>query len=288
VNAVVAQLDGMLQRVIGEDVQIEVRAGAGLGRVEADFAETEQLLLNLALNARDAMPHGGRLVIETKAVGRHVMLAVSDDGMGMDQGTRQRIFEPFFTTKPEGAGSGLGLATVQRIVERQGGRIRVESAPGRGTTFRVYLPCVDPPAEIARPLAEPSDLPGGRETVLVAEDSDAVREVTRELLEALGYVVMTAARGEEALEVARAHPGPIDLLLADVVMPGMRGASLGEQLLAARPDARVLFMSGYGDGVAPGVAGDREAVLRKPFDQDRLARAVREALDRGREGPAGA
>ena len=260
VNAVVAQLDGMLQRVIGEDVQIEVRAGAGLGRVEADFAETEQLLLNLALNARDAMPHGGRLVIETKAVGRHVMLAVSDDGMGMDQGTRQRIFEPFFTTKPEGAGSGLGLATVQRIVERQGGRIRVESAPGRGTTFRVYLPCVDPPAEIARPLAEPSDLPGGRETVLVAEDSDAVREVTRELLEALGYVVM----------------------------PGMRGASLGEQLLAARPDARVLFMSGYGDGVAPGAEGDGEGVLRKPFDQNRLARAVREALDRGREGPAGA
>jgi signal transduction histidine kinase/CheY-like chemotaxis protein len=298
VNAVVAQLDGMLQRVIGEDVQIEVRAGRGLGRVEADFAETEQLLLNLALNARDAMPHGGRVVIETKGVeiargsappvppGRYVMLAVSDDGVGMDEETRKRIFEPFFTTKPEGAGSGLGLATVHRIVERHGGRIRVDSAPGRGTTFRVYLPCVDPPAEPARPLAEPSTLPGGRETVLVAEDSDAVREVTRELLQALGYVVMTAARGEEALEAARAHPGPIDLLLADVVMPGMRGASLAEQLLATRPGVRVLFMSGYGDGVAPGAAGDREAVLRKPFDQDRLARAVREALDRGREGPA--
>jgi len=294
VNAVVAQLDGMLQRVIGEDVEIDVRAGRGLGRVKADFAETEQLLLNLVLNARDAMPHGGRLVIETKDVeiagessapvspGRYVMLAVSDDGVGMDEETRKRIFEPFFTTKAEGAGSGLGLATVHRIVERSGGSIRVDSAPGRGTTFRVYLPCVEPPAEPVRSTAEPSALPGGRETVLVAEDSDAVREVTRELLEALGYTVMTAARGEQALEVARAHPGPIDLLLTDVVMPGLRGASLAEQLVASRPGVRVLFMSGYGDGVAPEGAGERDVVLRKPFDQDRLALAVREALDRGR------
>jgi len=294
VNAVVAQLDGMLQRVIGEDVEIEVRAGRGLGRVEADFAETEQLLLNLALNARDAMPHGGRLIIETKDVeiagesappvspGRYVVLAVSDDGVGMDEETRKHIFEPFFTTKPEGAGSGLGLATVHRIVERRGGSIRVDSAPGRGTTFRVYLPCVEPPAETVRSTAEPSAQPGGRETVLVAEDSDAVREVTRELLEALGYTVMAAARGEQALEVARAHPGPIDLLLTDVVMPGIRGASLAEQLVASRPGVRVLFMSGYGDGVTPEGAGERDAVLRKPFDQDRLALAVREALDRGR------
>ncbi len=284
-NAVVAQLDGMLQRVIGEDVEIEVRTGRGLGRVEADFAEAEQLLLNLALNARDAMPGGGRLVIETKNVGRYAMLAVSDDGMGMDEETRKRIFEPFFTTKPEGAGSGLGLATVHRIALRHGGRIRVDSAPGRGTTFRVYLPCVEAPAEPVRPLAEPASLPGGRETVLVAEDSDAVREVTRELLEALGYTVMTAARGEEALQAARAHPGPIDLLLTDVVMPGIRGASLAQQLAASRPGVRVLFMSGYGDVAAAGQTSERSAVLRKPLDQDRLARAVREALDRDRGEP---
>lgn len=300
VNAVVTQLDGMLQRVIGEDVQIEVWAGRGLGRVEADFAETEQLLLNLVLNARDAMPHGGRLVIETKDVeiaggldppvpaGRYAMLAVSDDGLGMDEETRKRIFEPYFTTKPEGAGSGLGLATVHRIIERRGGTIRVDSEPGRGTTFRVYLPCVESPVEPARPLAQASAPPHGRETVLVAEDSDAVREVTRELLEALGYTVMTAARGEEALQVARTHPGPIDLLLTDVVMPGIRGARLAERLLAARPEVRVLFMSGYGNGVAPGVIGERGRVLRKPFDQDRLARAVREALDRDPGEPAGA
>ena len=298
VNAVVAQLDGMLQRVIGEDVEIEVRVGRGLGRVEADFAEAEQLLLNLALNARDAMPQGGRLTIETSDVeiaggsappvppGRYVMLAVSDDGVGMDEETRRRIFEPFFTTKPEGAGSGLGLATVHRIVARHGGTIRVDSAPGRGTTFRVYLPCVEPPAEPARPVAEPSALPGGRETLLVAEDSDAVREVTRELLEALGYTVMTAARGEAALETARAHPGPIDLLLTDVVMPGIRGVRLAEELATVRPGVRVLFMSGYGDGVVPGGAAGQDPVLRKPFDQDRLARAVREALDR--KDPVGA
>jgi CheY-like chemotaxis protein len=210
------------------------------------------------------------------------MLAVSDDGVGMDEETRQRIFEPFFTTKPEGAGSGLGLATVHRIALRHGGRIRVDSAPGRGTTFRVYLPCVESPVEPPRSPAEPSALPGGRETVLVAEDSDAVREVTRELLEALGYTVMTAARGEEALRVARAYPGPIDLLLTDVVMPGIRGAGLAEHLRAARPGVRVLFMSGYGNGMGPGAIGERHPVLRKPFDHDRLARAVREVLDRDR------
>jgi nitrogen-specific signal transduction histidine kinase/ActR/RegA family two-component response regulator len=298
VNAVVAQLDGMLQRVIGEDVAIEVRAGRGLGRVKADFAETEQLLLNLALNARDAMPHGGRLVIETKDVeiagglappapaGRYAMVAVSDDGVGMDEETRRRMFEPYFTTKPEGTGSGLGLATVHRIIERHGGTIEVDSAPGRGTTFRLYLPCVEPPVEPARSPAAPSALPGGRETVLVAEDSNAVREVTRELLEALGYTVMTAARGEEALQVARDHPGPIDLLLTDVVMPGIRGERLAEQLRAARPRVRTLFMSGYGNGPAPGETGERGPVLRKPFDQGRLARAVRDVLDQEWGQPA--
>jgi signal transduction histidine kinase/ActR/RegA family two-component response regulator len=297
-NDVVAQLGKMLQRLIGEDVELAVRAGRGLGWVEADFAETEQLVLNLALNARDAMPQGGRLVIETKRVeiaggsappvppGRYAMLTVTDDGVGMDEETRRHIFEPFFTTKPEGAGSGLGLATVHRIVERHGGAIRVDTAPGRGTTFRVYLPCVERLAEPERPAVEPSARQGGRETVLVAEDSEAVREVTRELLEALGYTVVTAGSGEEALEAARAHHGPIDVLLTDVVMPGMRGASLARQMRAVRPGLRVLFMSGYGDGAEPGGAGERDAVLRKPFDQDLLARALREALDQ--DGSRGA
>ena len=293
-NAVVAQVDGMLRRVIGEDVQIEVRPGGGLGRVRADVADLEQLLLNLALNARDAMPRGGRLTIETSNVeaadgitppvrpGRYAMLTVSDDGTGMDTETRRRIFEPFFTTKAHGAGSGLGLATVHAIVQRSGGHIRVDSDPGAGTTFRIYLPSIDEPAETPCPAAAPQALPGGHETVLVAEDSEAVREVTRELLEALGYVVLTASRGEEALTIARSHPGPIDLLLTDVVMPGLRGDSLAEQVTAARQEVRVLFMSAYADARVAGRPNGPDFVLRKPFDQQRLARAVRAALDQPR------
>jgi len=301
-NAVVAHLDRMLQRVIGEDVEIEIRPGRALGRVRADRTQMEQLLLNLALNARDAMPGGGRLTIETQDVavdagdpsppaspGRHVLLTVSDEGVGIDAETREHIFEPFFTTKPEGAGSGIGLATVQGIVEQAGGSIRVDSEPGVGTTFRVYLPCADAPAEASEPVPDPAGPAGGSETVLVAEDSEAVREVAGELLAALGYTVLLASRGEEALAIVRIHPGPIHLLLTDVVMPGLRGGSLAAQVVAVRPGTRVLFMSGYGEARAgtngAGLAG---AVLLKPFDQHRLARAVRESLDRSETGPRGA
>jgi signal transduction histidine kinase/ActR/RegA family two-component response regulator len=298
-NAVVAQLDRMLQRLIGEDVEIQIRAGTALGWVRADVAQMEHLLLNLALNARDAMPRGGRLTIETRDVdiadrglaapvspGRYVMLAVSDDGVGMDAETKGRIFEPFFTTKPEGRGSGLGLSTVRGIVDDAGGTILVESEPGLGTTFRIFLPCVDEQGEPSGLDAVSARLPRGGETVLVAEDSEPVREVTRELLAALGYSVLTASRGEEALAVARAHDGPIHLLLTDVVMPDLRGGSLAEQLVAERPEARVLYMSGYGDGVARTAdgPGEHDLILRKPFDQDHLARAVRDALDRARTG----
>jgi CheY-like chemotaxis protein len=259
----------------------------------------EHLLLNLALNARDAMPRGGRLTIETRDVdiadrglaapvspGRYVMLAVSDDGVGMDAETKGRIFEPFFTTKPEGRGSGLGLSTVRGIVDDAGGTILVESEPGLGTTFRIFLPCVDEQGEPSGLDAVSARLPRGGETVLVAEDSEPVREVTRELLAALGYSVLTASRGEEALAVARAHDGPIHLLLTDVVMPDLRGGSLAEQLVAERPEARVLYMSGYGDGVARTAdgPGEHDLILRKPFDQGYLARAVRDALDRARTG----
>jgi signal transduction histidine kinase/ActR/RegA family two-component response regulator len=296
-NAVVAQLDTMLQRLIGEDVQIEIRPGTALGWVRADVAEMEHLLLNLALNARDAMPRGGRLTIETRALeiaaavsapparpGRYVVLAVSDDGVGMDAETQKRIFEPFFTTKAEGRGSGLGLSTVRRIVDDAGGTIQVDSEPGLGTTFRIVLPCADTQAESAGPDAVSAGLPRGGETVLVVEDSEPVREVTRELLATLGYAVLTAARGDEALSIAREHDGPIHLLLTDVVMPGLRGGSLAEQVVTERPEARVLYMSGYGDSVARGADGpaEHDTILRKPFDQERLAHAVREALDHGR------
>jgi signal transduction histidine kinase len=295
VNAVVAQLDRMLQRVIGEDVEVEVRAGQGLGQVRADLTQVEQLVLNLALNARDAMPGGGRLTIETHDVrvdgsdvtspappGRHVLLAVSDEGVGIDTETRKHIFEPFFTTKAEGAGSGIGLATVHGIVEQIGGTIGVDSELGVGTTFSVYLPCAGEQAESPAPAADTEGAVGGAETVLVAEDCAPVREVTRELLAALGYTVLAASRGEEALAIARSHGGPIDLLLADVVMPGLRAGNLAEQMEAVRPGIRVLFMSGYGDEVAwrPGLRRRGYVVLRKPFDQGGLARAVREALDR--------
>jgi CheY-like chemotaxis protein len=295
VNAVVAQLDRMLQRVIGDDVEIEVRAGPGLGQVRADLTQVEQLVLNLALNARDAMPGGGRVTIETRHVrvdagdatspappGRHVLLAVSDEGVGIDTETRKHIFEPFFTTKAEGAGSGIGLATVQAIVEQIGGTICVDSELGVGTTFRVYLPCAAEEAESPAGGTDPRGPVGGAETILVAEDCAPVREVTRELLAALGYTVLAASRGEEALAIARSHHGPIDLLLADVVMPGLRAGNLAERMAAIRPGIRVLFMSGYGDAVArrPGLRGRGYAVLRKPIDQGGLARAVREALDR--------
>jgi signal transduction histidine kinase/ActR/RegA family two-component response regulator len=301
-NTVVAQLDRMLRRVIGSGVEIEVRAGRGLGPVRADRTQMEQLVLNLALNARDAMPGGGRLTIETRDVvvdggdafapaapGRHVLLAVSDEGVGIDAETRRHIFEPFFTTKPEGAGSGIGLATVHGIVEQAGGSIRVDSEPGEGTTFRVYLPCAEEPLAEATPAPDPAGVRGGRETVLVAEDSEAAREVTREMLAAVGYTVLAASRGEEALAIARSHRGPIDLLLADVAMPGLHGRSLAEQVRLARPGTRVLFMSGGGEQPSPadepGLPGP---LLPKPFGQDRLARAVREALDRDEKEELGA
>ncbi len=279
VGAVLAQLDPMLRRLLGAYVRLEVRAGRGLGPVRADPSQVEQLLLNLVLNARDAMPKGGRLTIETQDVevaggtkpiappGRHVLIAVSDEGVGMDAATRARIFEPFFTTKPAGEGSGLGLATVQQVVERAGGTVVVDSEPGLGTTFRVYLPCTaERPERVA--LAHDGPVPGGCETVLVAEGSEPAREITRELLEDLGYRVLTASCAEETLRLAREWAAPIDVVLADAAMPGGRGADLGELLLALRPRTRVLQVSDSEAGALP-----------KPFSRGQLARAIRAALD---------
>jgi len=243
------------------------------------------------------MPKGGSLTLETVNVdldrdyatahppampGRYVMLAISDTGMGMDQKTQLRIFEPFFTTKPEGEGTGLGLSTVYGIVKQSGGHVWVYSEPGRGTTFKVYLPRVDEPAEAAPTAGPPEGLPRGHETILLVEDTATLQEVIREMLEELGYALLLASDGEQAWALAREREGPIDLLLTDVVMPKLGGGDLARRLSALRPGLRVLYMSGYTNGAISqqGVLGEGVMLLEKPFTADSLARAVREALDR--------
>jgi PAS domain S-box-containing protein len=296
-NAVVNEFEPMLHRVLGEDVDLVVVAAQALGSVRADPTQIEQILMNLVVNARDAMPKGGRLRIETANVtfdenyvrrhpatqpGRFVMLAVSDTGVGMDAATQQRVFEPFFTTKPAGEGTGLGLATVYGIVKQSGGFVWVYSEPKLGTTFKIYLPRVD---EGADPVpATPTPVPSlhGDETLLVVEDTESLREMFCDVLQQEGYSVLSAANGEEALLLAREHKGLIHLLLTDVVMPKLGGADLAKELSRLRPGIRVLYMSGYTNGVVTkhGVAGKGLAVIEKPFTTERLSRAVRQALDR--------
>jgi len=298
-NEVVADTNKMLGRVIGEDIALVMRPAADLGSVLADPGQVSQILLNLASNARDAMLTGGTLTIETANVdfneqeaalrpptraGRYVLLAVSDTGAGMSEETQRRVFEPFFTTKPEGQGTGLGLATVYGIVKQSGGYIWVYSEVGRGATFKVYLPRLDKAPEAATAAAPRASAPGGHETLLLVEDSEALRQVTCETLEQYGYTILPASDGDEALALAHEHKGAIDLLLTDVVMPRLGGADLARQLSALRPGMRVLYMSGYTDGTIShhGVLGEGVMLLTKPFTVDQLARAVREALDRAR------
>ena len=300
-NAVVSDLDKMLQRVVGEDVEIQVRAAEKLGTVRADPTQVQQIVMNLVVNARDAMPRGGQLTIETANAefdeqyaaehppakpGRFVMLAISDTGIGMDAETRRRIFEPFFTTKPAGEGTGLGLATVYGIVKQSGGHIWVYSEPGQGTTFKIYLPCVDEPTQVEAAAAAAAPVARGHETVLLVEDTGSLREVIREVLEQQGYTVLVASQGEEALALAQEHGGVIDLLLTDVVMPKLGGGDLARQLRGLRPALRVLYMSGYAGGAVSRLGALEEGfvLLEKPFTGERLARAVREALDRPRSG----
>ena len=294
-NELVADMRSMLERLLGEDVTLDVVAGAELGTVHADPGQLEQVLMNLAVNARDAMPEGGRLTIATADIqldasyaelhlaaepGPYVMLAVSDTGTGMDEHTKAHLFEPFFTTKEAGKGTGLGLATVYGIVKQSGGYIWVYSEPGQGTTFKVYLPRMVgargpeelPPAEQARHQ--------GTETILLVEDEATVRTIVREALERLGYTVLEAASGEAAIQIGERHPGPIHLLLTDVVMPGQSGSHVAAQLRRARPELRVLFMSGY-PSVAMTARSTQEpgvTYLQKPFGPDTLARTVRQAL----------
>ncbi len=296
-NEIVSEMERMLRRLIGEDILLSVVPGVGLGKVKADPGQIEQVLMNLAVNARDAMPVGGRLTIETVNAevgeaytarrpgvrpGRYVVLLVSDTGFGMDQETLARIFEPFFTTKDVDKGTGLGLSTVYGIVKQSGGEIHVYSEPGKGTTFRVYLPRVDLAADHPAEGAAPAGMPWGSETVLLVEDEENVRAATRAVLAMRGYAVLAAENAEAGLAASRAYPGPIHLLLTDVVMPGMSGPQLAEALAGERPEMRVLFMSGYTDAaiVRHGVLPAGMAFLQKPFPPGVLLRMMRDVLSR--------
>ena len=300
-NSIVASVKPMLSRLIGEDIVVETLLADGLGSVMADPGQIEQVVLNLAVNARDAMPHGGRILIETIEVdldetyttddrstvipGRYVMLAVSDSGSGITPEIRSRLFEPFFTTKPTGQGTGLGLSTVYGIVKQSGGHIWVYSEIDRGTTFKIYLPRLGAAtAQTSEATAEPK--PTGSETVLIVEDEDALRMIARRVLTRQGYTVLEAKNGREALSVAANHPGPIHLVLTDVVMPEMSGGALSERLLAVRPQAVVLFMSGYTDGdiVRRGVLRPGMSFVQKPFTPAKLLEMVRGAIDGRRSG----
>ena len=294
-NDLAQDIDNMVHRLVGEDVELRLSLSADVGNVRADPGQLTQVIMNLAVNARDAMPAGGKLLIETANAdlaeqyaelhqpvipGHYVMLAVSDTGTGMDAETRARIFEPFFTTKERGKGTGLGLSTVYGIVKQSGGYIWVYSEPGRGTTFKVYLPRVDAPAQ---PVAAPREAGtvAGVETILLAEDDEMLRPLAKGLLEKLGYTVLEAENATQALARAGAHTGPIQLLVADVVMPGASGRELARRLADARPDTRVLYVSGYTDDaiVHHGMLEPGLNFLQKPFTPAALARKVRDVLD---------
>jgi len=290
------QLAPMLRRLMGEDIELTTRWGDELAVVRADPGQIEQVLMNLAVNARDAMPQGGRLTIEIGAVefgpdfvaghpyvvpGRYLQLVVSDTGTGMTADTRARVFEPFFTTKPQGQGTGLGLAMVYGIVKQSEGYIWVDSETGQGATFRIALPLVEADAVPDRPAPDVARTPGGHETVLLVEDEDALRELDRQILMRYGYRVLHARTGPEAVAVAEAHPGTIQLLLTDVVMPTMSGRELADRLQAAFPEMKVLYMSGYTSDamVRHGVSEATMAFIQKPMSPPALARKVREVLD---------
>jgi two-component system cell cycle sensor histidine kinase/response regulator CckA len=298
-NEVVANMDRLLQRLLGEDIELRTVLTPNLGAVRADAGQLEQVIVNLAVNARDAMPGGGNLTIETMNValeetyraahtvvvpGAYVMVAVSDSGTGMDAATQARVFEPFFTTKPKGQGTGLGLATAYGIVKQSGGYIWVYSEPGRGTTFKVYLPRVDAPAERVSPDPDSTASLRGSEAILLVEDQEEVRKLVRRMLESRGYHVLAAASGHDALRLTGQHAGTIDLLVTDVVMPGMSGREVALLLAPARPHMKVLYLSGYTDEsiVRHGMLEPGIAFLQKPFTAEALARKVREVLDLAR------
>jgi signal transduction histidine kinase len=289
-NEVVSGMAAMLERLIAEDIDLVFRPGSSLGRVRVDPGQLEQVIVNLVVNARDAMPAGGRITVETANVeldeeyarthvgvrpGWYGMLAVSDAGIGMDAETQSHIFEPFFTTKEPGKGTGLGLATVYGIVKQSDGTIWVQSQPGQGTTFKIYFPLTDAPLAPAAPGPGLGEAPEGAETILLVEDQADVRLVVRRVLQSAGYTVLETSTPGDALELVGRHTGPIHLVLTDIVMPQMNGRVLVDLLKPRCPAMRVVYMSGYADTLLdPGTA-----YLQKPFTPDKLVRTVREVLD---------
>ena len=293
VNEIVAGMEPMVRRIIGDDVSVGVRLTPGLSPVEADQAQLERVILNLAANARDAMPDGGRLTIETANVeldddyvgsrgegtaGANVLLAVSDTGVGMSEDVQRHLFEPFFTTKSPGAGTGLGLATVFGVVKQSGGSIYVYSEEGRGTTFKIYLPAATAGSLEAADAAGDGAAERGSETIMVVEDDASVRDLVRIMLESKGYSVVAAAGAEEAEQLCT---DAVDLLLTDVVMPEVNGRVLAERLSLTSPSMRILFMSGYSDEAVyrHGEISPNASFIEKPFTDRTLARKVREVLD---------
>lgn len=295
VNTIVSDMERLLRPLIGENIHLITKLGAGLGCTRADAGQLEQVIMNLVVNAKDAMPAGGKITIRTANTelddsyrrehayiqpGPYVLLSVSDTGSGMDKETLSRIFEPFFTTKEKGKGTGLGLSTVYGIVKQSGGYVFAQSEPGKGTTFRIYLPRVEDAAEIASTVRTPETTTNGTETVLLVEDEESVRQLVKETLESRGYKVLEAEDGEAALKIALNSQEPIQLMITDVVMPGMSGRELAQQLSKTHPSTKVLFLSGYTEDALAHQGGHEQggAFLQKPFTLQNLSRKVREVL----------
>ena len=301
-NQLVADMDGMLRRVIGVDIELRTSFGENLGQVKVDPGQIEHLIMNLVVNSRDAMPAGGILTIQTANLGRDeklvpgagpagpgpfVMLSMTDTGVGMDEETKRHLFEPFFTTKAPGKGTGLGLSTVWAIVQQCGGEIWVWSEPGQGTAFRIYLPRVVGQSGVPEESQNIAQSGAATETVLLVEDEDRVRRLVLGMLRRQGYTVLEAPDGQTALDLARLHSAPVHVLLTDVVMPKMNGHELAAQLTKLRPDIRVVYMSGYVDNplVHKEITGSGAAFLQKPFTQEALVAKIRSALEGASKRP---
>ncbi|HEV2490337.1 MAG TPA: PAS domain S-box protein [Candidatus Acidoferrales bacterium] len=294
-NAVVSEVDKMLRRLIGENIELKINLDPQLGSVKADRSQIEQVILNLAVNSRDAMPDGGKLTIETSNAvlgqadceryqyvipGKYILLSVRDNGCGMDEETQSHMFEPFFTTKESGKGTGLGLATVYGVIKQSGGFIWVESSPGNGALFKIYLPQVEEAPEIQHKVESSPSLSLATQTILLVEDEQSLRKLTHKILADVGYEVLEAKDASQALEVAGEMQSEIHLLLTDIIMPGLSGRALAQRLCPVRPQMKVLYMSGYTDGeIAPkGVLDPSMVILRKPFKSEELMRTVRQVL----------